>query len=314
MVSRRTLIATVGLIVILALIATSTFFLLGRREEVRGGLLVVLLTPGFEDEVRGLLAEDDNIHVIGAGADPHELQLSPSDVEILRKANVIISMGHTAIDRRVDELYKRGEIKATIINIIEIPGLIIPELPEDHEHHEHKHGHGTKNYHEPFYHPRNLVLILARIVDVLASLRPEKRDSYVHRYEELKMKLAEVTRGYEGILMERKAVISTAEIQPVVEWLGAHVIAYVVIHQHESPSPKALEGTIKIIREEEVIVFIAVICDGVCKPASQVDQRLLEEAKARGVKVIEIPLGYTGTSIIKKLEYIKFQILQVKQS
>jgi hypothetical protein len=35
---------------------------------------------------------------------------------------------------------------------------------------------------------------------------------------------------------------------------------------------------------------------------------LLEEAKARGVHVVEIPLGYTGTSVISKLEYLIHKI------
>jgi zinc/manganese transport system substrate-binding protein len=131
--SRGLWIAVVGVALVLLALGVGILFL-ERRGEAVEGLLVVLLTPGFEDEVRGLLAGDDRVYVVGAGGDPHEIQLSPSDVEVLRKADLIISMGHTAVDRRVEELRARGDIKARVLNLLEIPGLLFPELPEDHEH------------------------------------------------------------------------------------------------------------------------------------------------------------------------------------
>jgi zinc/manganese transport system substrate-binding protein len=309
--ARKTQVAILGLAVALLVLAVSGLFL-ERREEAREGLLVVLLTPGFEDEVRSLLAEGDRLYVIGSGGDPHEIQLSPSEMEILRKANLIISMGHTSIDKRVEELQRRGEVKAVILNLVEIPGLIIPELPEDG--HAHDNGHGVKNYHEPFYDPRNAIVILGRIVDLLVELRPDMRDVYIGKYRELKTKLDDLVRVYEGALKGYKAVISTAEIQPAITWLGVEVVAYIVVDQHESPSPQTLEKAVRKLDEEGVIAFIAVICNGGCRLASQVDRMLLEEAKARGVHVVEVPLGYTGTSVISKLEYLIHKIPHARGS
>lgn len=316
--SRGLRIAVIGVALVLLALGVGILFL-ERRGEAVEGLLVVLLTPGFEDEVRGLLAGDDRVYVVGAGGDPHEIQLSPSDVEVLRKADLVISMGHTAVDRRVEELRARGDIKARVLNLLEIPGLLFPELPEDHEHeHEHKHGHKHenehrgRNYHEPFYDPRNMVVILRRMTDVLVELRPEKRSVYEGNYERLKARLDEMIRAYEGALRGYKAVISTAEIQPAVEWLGVKVVTYVVADQHESPSPRALAKAINEMEEGGVIVFVAVRCDGTCSLASHLDKRLVEEARSRGLTVVEIPLGYTGTSIINKLEYIISQVQRLK--
>jgi zinc/manganese transport system substrate-binding protein len=304
--SRGLWIAVVGVALVLLALGVGILFL-ERRGEAVEGLLVVLLTPGFEDEVKGLLAGDDRVYVVGAGGDPHEIQLSPSDVEVLRKADLIISMGHTAVDRRVEELRARGDIKARVLNLLEIPGLLFPELPEDHEHE-----HGGRNYHEPFYDPRNMVVILRRITDVLVELRPEKRSVYEGNYERLKARLDEMIKAYEGSLRGYKAIISTAEIQPAVEWLGVRVTVYVVADQHESPSPQALAKAISEMEKGGVIVFVAVRCDGTCSLASHLDRRLAEEARSRGLPVLEIPLGYTGTSIINKLEYIISQVQQLK--
>jgi zinc/manganese transport system substrate-binding protein len=304
--SRGLWIAVVGVALVLLALGVGILFL-ERRGEAVEGLLVVLLTPGFEDEVRGLLAGDDRVYVVGAGGDPHEIQLSPSDVEVLRKADLVISMGHTAVDRRVEELRARGDIKARVLNLLEIPGLLFPELPEDHEHE-----HGGRNYHEPFYDPRNMVVILRRITDVLVELRPEKRSVYEGNYERLKARLDEMIKAYESSLRGYKAIISTAEIQPAVEWLGVRVTVYVVADQHESPSPRALAKAISEMEKGDVIVFVAVRCDGTCSLASHLDKRLAEEARSRGLPVLEIPLGYTGTSIINKLEYIISQVQQLK--
>jgi ABC-type Zn uptake system ZnuABC Zn-binding protein ZnuA len=172
--------------------------------------------------------------------------------------------------------------------------------------------HGGRNYHEPFYDPRNMVVILRRITDVLVELRPEKRGVYEGNYERLKARLDEMIKAYEGALRGYKAIISTAEIQPAVEWLGVKVVAYVVVDQHESPSPGALAKAISEMEEGGVIVFVAVRCDGTCSLASHLDKRLAEEARSRGLTVVEIPLGYTGTSIISKLEYITSQVQQLK--
>jgi ABC-type Zn uptake system ZnuABC Zn-binding protein ZnuA len=157
-----------------------------------------------------------------------------------------------------------------------------------------------------------MVVILRRITDVLVELRPEKRSVYEGNYERLKARLDEMIRAYEGALRGYKAVISTAEIQPAVEWLGVKVVAYVVADQHESPSPRALAKAISEMEEGGVIVFVAVRCDGTCSLASHLDKRLAEEARSRGLAVVEIPLGYTGTSVIGKLEYITSQVQRLK--
>jgi len=301
---RRLLIA-LGAIALLTLIVVASIALLqGGIGREGGGLLVVLLTPGFEDEVKKLLADDDELYVVGLGGDPHEYQLSPRDLEMLKRASIIISLGHTAVDERVKNLVERGEVKARLINILEIESVRLPELPGDHTH-----DHDSKNYHEPYYDPRNLVIILGKLYEVAAELRPDKREVYRGNYERLKAEIEKLVDRYGGSLSGYKAVITTAEIQPAIDWLGVSVVAIAVMELAESPSPEGLEEVLRAIREGDVIVFIAITCSGgTCKPASPLDQTVLEEARRAGVKVVEVPLGYIAGSVTWKLEYIVSQL------
>ncbi len=307
--------AVIAVLILTLLVSAIGFLVLERSGVDKVGLLVVLLTPGFDDEVRALLAEGDELYVIGYGADPHEIQLSPSEVEVIRKADLIISMGHTSIDIRIEELKKRGEVKARILNLLEIPELVLPKLPQDQhneEHHDHPEELVGRNVHEPFYDPRNLIVILNKITSVLVELRPEKRNVYEANYERLKARLEEMIRNFEGILGGRKAIISTAEIQPAIAWLGVEIVAYLVFDQHESPSPRALERAIKEMEGGEVIIFVAVRCDGVCSLSSYADKWLEEEAKERNATIIKVPLGYTGSSVMSKLEYVLSQVQRIR--
>jgi len=153
------------------------------------------------------------------------------------------------------------------------------------------------------------VIILGKLYEVAAELRPDKREVYRGNYERLKAEIEELVDKYGGSLSGYEAVITTAEIQPAIDWLGVNVVAVAVMELAEPPSPKGLEKVLKAIREGDVIVFIAVTCSGgTCKPASDLDQTVLEEARRAGVKVVEVPLGYTAGSVIWKLGYIVSQL------
>ncbi len=285
---------------VLALTALAIIYSLPKSVEEKG-LRVVLLFPGIQEDVRKILAEDDFIHVVGLGADPHEIQLTPRDVEVLKSAHVVISMGHTHVDKQVESLIKRGDVKARLINVLDIKGLILPKLP----------GEDKVNYHEPYYDPRNLEVILSEIVKVLAELRPEKKKYYEEKLAEVKKEIDEI-KEHAGILKGCKAVIASAELQPAIQWLGIEIIWYVVFEYAETPSPERIEAAIKAMESEDkgrIIVFIGLADNHrhdshKHEAMSKLDERLREEAKNRGLKVLGVTAGYVGGSIIESLKEI----------
>lgn len=302
MVSQRVVVIA-GIAVALAVSVVAGYLLLSQRESPEAkGLVVVMLTPGFEAEVRRLLASGDELHVIGVGGDPHELHLSPSDVAIIKRSSIIVTMGHTHIDEDIEELVRKGEVKARIVNIRDIEGLEVPLLPG-----------GVRNYHELFYDPRNLAKILDTIAKLLIELRPEMKSVYESNLERVKADIERLISSHEGLLRGYKAVMTTAEIQPAIQWLGVDVIAYLVTHHDESPTPGRLDEALRALGEGRVIAFIAAKCsDSTCNPASPLDESLYNEARSRGAPVIMIPLGYFGESVVWKLEYIISQASSLK--
>ena len=61
--------------------------------------------PNLAYDVGLLACEDDRIVSLApAGSDPHEYQLTPEDVELLRRADLIISTGHVPFEARIKEL------------------------------------------------------------------------------------------------------------------------------------------------------------------------------------------------------------------
>ena len=297
MVSRVSLLLAGFALTLVVLILVGYLSIL-QRESPQGGVLVVLLTPGFEEEIKAILAEDDVLHVIGLGGDPHEIQLSPSDIDILRRADLVVTMGHTHIDREVEELVERGEVKARLLNLLNLGNLVIPELPG-----------GVRNYHEPFYDPRNFVMIIDAITKLLGELRPDKRSLYEENARKVRDELTRITSEHQGLLRGYRAVITTAEIQPAIQWLGVDVVAYVVFDLHESPTPENLERALGALNEGNVIVFIAATCsEGTCTPASPLDKKFYDEAAQRKIPIIMVPLGYTNGSIVWKLNYILSQV------
>ncbi|MEM0491376.1 MAG: zinc ABC transporter substrate-binding protein [Acidilobaceae archaeon] len=270
------------------------------------GLTIVLLFPGIQKEVSRLLSSDDKLYVIGgAGVDPHELQLSPSDVEMIRRANIVLSMGHTHVDEQVESMIKRGEVKARFINVLEIKGLILPRLPD-----------GKINIHEPYYDPRNLILILEVLVDEMSRLRPEKRDYYYSRLSEVRSEVEELISRYSGILKGYNAVLTTAELQPAVAWLGLNVVSYIVWDTHETPKASAIEEAIRALDDSNVIAVVAIIDHehdhnhnhehdhGPHRFMTILDKMIAEEANARGRIVIGVPPGWAGESILESIRHV----------
>lgn len=292
-------------IALAALILIATFILYGPLrgvEEKEKGTWIVLLFPGIQEDVKKILADDDFIYVVGLGSDPHEIQLTPRDVEVLKSAHLVISMGHTHVDKQVETLIKRGEIKARLINIVDIKGLILSKLP----------GEDKVNYHEPYYDPRNLEIILTEIAKVLSELRPEKKKHYEERLSEVKKEIDEI-KEYTNYLRGCKAIIASAELQPAIQWLGLEIIWYVVFEYAETPSPERIEAAIKAMEGSDIIVVIGLAGHHGHEHdhhghehelMSKLDERLKDEAENRGLKVLGVAPGYVGGSIIESLHDI----------
>lgn len=251
-------------------------------------LRIVVTFPLMIRDIEAILCEGDEVSSIAPlGVDPHEYQLTFRDVEVLAKANVVISTAHTPFEARIKELILTGEINAKLIEIPNIPGMEILKNPST----------NASNYHGILFHGYNYVIFLKYIRDVLSSLKPECGNVYRYRVEDLinrieKIEHSKPLRGF-------KAVIDTPVLQYLVTWLGANV-TYILAVEHDVPiTPQDIdkvEQILKLYKQEAVIVVTE---------DSSARNLLSELAFKYSAKILLIPNPITSTqSVLTYLENI----------
>jgi len=196
----------------------------------------------------------DVIPLTKGAADPHEYQLTPQDVELLKSlgpGDVIVNSMHAPFELKIAEMVKRGEIKAKMIDLTKLYTFLTFDgkevrLEEDHNHeHDHHHGeghsheeHGSVNMHEHGLYPPNVVKLI-RAVSEATGLSPDQR--FLQTLEEL-------NKTYAGKFGGR-AVAITPAAQYILYWLGYRDIVVLVKEAGVPPTPQDLEKAIQYVKE-----------------------------------------------------------------
>ena len=251
------------------------------------GLLVVITMHGFEDDVKAVLCGDDSVAVlVPAGADPHSYNLRPSDLELLRKASIIVSTSHTFFEKRIEELVSAGELKAVLIRVPSVVQLVLRNPVT-----------GQPNYHAVVYDPRNLYSLLSAVASAASKLRPSCSKVYAERLARISEKVNELLK-YAG-RFNASAVAEVPALQYAVEWLGVKVVALAQPEHGVQPSPALIEKIEKMAASGRV--SLAVIVEGSTSPAAS----FLRELAARyGLRVVEVPSPLKPGSMLDKLEVV----------
>ncbi len=254
------------------------------------GLLIVVSFPSIADDVRKLVCRDDEVVSLAPpGVDPHEYQLTPQDVEMLKHANVIISTGHTPFEARIRQLVENREVEAKLIEIPRIPGMKILRNPVT----------GAPNYHMPIYDPHNYARFIEYLAQVLSSLRPECAAHYRNYAEAIVREIQQLIERAPKLNVT--AVAANPMLQYAVNWLGIDV-RYLIVREHGAQAiPSDVENAKKALGNIARIAIIMVPMD----PAS----KLLENmAKERGVPLIRVEAPYTPGSVLSKILNIHNQV------
>ncbi len=254
------------------------------------GLLIVVSFPSIADDIKQLVCRGDEVVSLAPpGVDPHEYQLTPQDVEMLKHANVIISTGHTPFEARIRQLVEGGEIGAKLIEIPHIPGIKILRNPVT----------GTPNYHMPIYDPHNYARFIEYLAQVLSSLRPECAAHYHNHAKAIVHKVQQLIERAPKLNVT--AVAANPMLQYAVNWLGIDV-RYLIVREHGAQAiPGDVESAENALGSIAHIAIIMVPKD----PAS----KLLESiAKGHGVPIIRVEAPYTPSSILSKILSIYNQV------
>ncbi|QOJ78484.1 metal ABC transporter substrate-binding protein [Infirmifilum lucidum] len=224
-VFRRILPAAAILVVIILVALLSEYSLLrGGSPQEKTGVVVAVTFYSLKPDLDLLVCSGDSVFsVTPPGVDPHEYQLTPSGVDNLRRADIIISTAHAPFEVQIRDLVSRGEIRAILVEIPSIPGIKILNNPAT----------GQPNYHWPLYDPENYKLYMTYVEAQLEKLRPACAKAYRQNLEKILSSVAAVESNTEKL--DLCAVASSPTAQYAVEWAGVRV-KYLLIKEHDLPA------------------------------------------------------------------------------
>lgn len=239
----------------------------------RKGLLIVVTFPSLEGDVEALACQGDVVEsLVPPGIDPHTYSLRPSDMELLREADLIVSTGHTPVELRIRELVASGELKARLLDITELKGVRVYVNPVT----------GKPNYHSILYDPNNYIIFVETLSEILSDLRPSCAQHYN----------LTATSIVEGVLeavkrvprMDVAAVADNPIVQYAVEWAGIHIELVLVAEEGLPPTPALVEKARALLSTGNA--SLVVVVEG--KPG-KASLTLAQMAREYGVKVLEVP-------------------------
>ncbi len=239
-------------------------------------LNVVTTFPSLKEDVR-LIAPNDSIYAIPALS--HDYELTPKDVEMIKKADIVISTSHTHFESRIAEMKERGEIKGVLFEIPKIKGIVFLKYPES----------GKINPHMPIYDPHNYEVFIMALAEELQKLNPS--ENYIERAEKVCREIEDIVNKTEKL--NGTALVDYPYAQYAVTWMGLKVVGIVF----------GAPTTPKTFKRVDYLVLTR---------NSTKSESLLENVECS--KVIYIDSPFVKKSILKKLKDIEVKEKTVKKT
>jgi len=252
------------------------------------GLLIVTTFDNLKYDVQQLVSPGDKVvSIVPPGVDPHSYSLKPKDIELLKKADIIVSTGHVSFEKQIEKMVKDGMIRAYLVEIPNIPGLKILDNPVT----------GEPNLHMPIYDPYNYIAFITKITSILMKLRPSMENTYITHMKTIVDELLQLmskARELDGY-----GVGESPPVQYAVDWLGLK-IKYLAMIQPGVPAPPSILEKIRYEAEHHTINYVIVIKNS----TSSAHNLLVNIAQKYGLKIIYVPSPTSPTSMLVKLRYI----------
>lgn len=280
-------VAVVAVVAVLALIALHTRHAgeAPPSSQAGEGLLIVVTFPNLKYDVEQLVCSGDSVvSIVPLGVDPHQFQLTPEALRLIKRADLVISTGHAPFEVRIRDIVKPEKL----VEIPKVPGIHLLTNPDT----------GKPNYHMPIYDPGNYRAFIDYVALKLGQLRPscktvyeEKRANLIAELEKL---LAEAPR------LNATAVGSAPPVQYAVEWLGLRVALLLAPEHNVPPTSRTIKEAEKLLREGAVAVVM--VHGG--EPVTPADSKLSQMAKDAEAPVLSVPPPYAPGSVLEKLRAI----------
>ncbi|AFK22168.1 metal ABC transporter solute-binding protein, Zn/Mn family [Pyrococcus sp. ST04] len=181
--------------------------------------LVVTSLPPLASIIKEALGDYVQVvYLVPPGVEPHQYQLSPDQIRVLKEADVIVTTGHLPAEMKIIELKKEGEIAGTVLTIDDYRKYGFRYLPE-------RWYTGKNNPHGIWLDPTNAVAIAEATAEAIAERNPGIRSGVEESVSKFKERVNSIVLAYSGVLKGKKAVIELPSQQYALEWLGVEVVA-----------------------------------------------------------------------------------------
>ncbi len=258
--------------------------------EVSRGLVIITTFPNLVNDVKQIVCSDDIVlSLIPSGIDPHEYTLRPYDVELLKKADIVISTAHTQFEMKIRDLVREGTINAKLIEIPRIPGIDIKKNPHT----------LNPNLHMLIYDPKNYIAFITYLSIVFSRLRPECSKVYLDKVMLVVQRVNNYIERFSNTL-KLKAIADYPFTQYAVEWLGIKIVEFIVPEHGVVVPISRIESLVKSKDIDLVVITIPI--------KSKPSEALLEIAMKYNLKILKIPSPFRNESIVSKLDFITKQL------
>jgi len=206
------------------------------------------------------------VYIVPPGADPHQYQLTPEQIELIKKADVVVTVnGHLPAEQKMKQLKEEGTISAAVLFAEDYAKYGFRFLPE-------RWYDNKNNPHGVWLDPHNALAIAKATAEALSKRYPQKRELYEKQYEKFETKVLAIVEAYKVLAENATAVIEMPSQQYALEWLGVKAVASIK-PEAEMPA-KSVDEMLGITKTVEFIAYSSKSPESLKSAAIELSQRV----------------------------------------
>ena len=218
-------------------------------------------------------------YLIPPGADPHEYQLTTGQIELLKKADVIVTTGgHLPVEKKIAELQGEGLITGR--------ALFVDDYKRNGFRYLKEHWYNDKdNPHGVWVDPYNALSIAKSTEEALIERDPGNEEIYQREYGSFEERVLAIVQSYRALVKKNAtAVIQMPPDQYAIEWLGVKAVAS--IKPEEEVPAIGVDSLVKIAMGTDVVVYTR-------ESPEQLKSAALELASKSGKPTAEVSIFWS---------------------
>jgi len=211
-------------------------------------LIVASISPLAEIVKEAFGNSVDVVHIVPPGADPHQYQLTPDQIELIKRADIVVTAnGHLPVEQKMKELQEEKVLTAKVLFAEDYAKYGFHFLPE-------RWYNNKNNPHGVWLDPYNALAIARATGDALIAKYPASRETYEKEYMRFEAKVLGIVKSYRALVEKNAtAIVELPSQQYAIEWLGIRVVSS--IKPEEEIPAKSVDELLEITKTVDFIAY-----------------------------------------------------------